>query len=230
MARSRSGRRAGGLVAISLSAALVAGMLAWPAAAAPVSRDEVAALCAQADGPNHCGRLIEEVQLKRLPNLAVRDGATLKVSLYPAGVASFVDTEALNGGRSYSLWDYLDGINAVLLYTTDGDTVTFTLVQRANGRKVELPTEPKLSPDRQLLVTADFCESRCVNELALWRVSREGVRKESAWKPAQAWSDATATWKSPETLVIEYQPAGAAMAEVLERRIADPSWVRATPR
>jgi len=170
------------------------------------------------------------VQLKRLPNLAVRDGATLKVSLYPAGVASFVDTEALNGGRSYSLWDYLDGINAVLLYTTDADTVTFTLVQRANGRKIELPTEPKLSPDRQLLVTADFCESRCVNELALWRVSREGVRKESAWKPAQDWSDATATWKSPETLVIEYRPAGAPMVEVLERRIADPSWVRATPR
>ena len=168
------------------------------------------------------------MQLKRLPNLAVRDGATLKVSLYPAGVATFADTEALNGGRSYSLWDYLDGINAVLLYTTDGDTVTFTLVQRANGRKVELPTEPRLSPDRQWLVTADFCETRCVNELALWRVSRDGVRKESVWKPGVAWSDATATWKSPESLVINYRPVGAAMAEVLERRVTDPTWKRAT--
>jgi hypothetical protein len=210
------------------SAALAAAMLSAPAAAAPVSRDEIAALCAQADGPNHCGRLIEEVQLKRLPNLAVRDGAALKVSLYPAGIATFADTEALNGGRSYSLWDYLDGINAVLLYTTDGDTVTFTLLQRVNGRKVELPTEPKLSPDRQRLVTADFCETRCVNELAVWRVARDGVRKESAWKPAQAWSDATATWKTPETLVIEYTPAGAPTAQVLERRLSDPSWIRAT--
>jgi len=220
----RTGRCAGGLAGIGLTAALLAG----PGAAAPVTRDEVVTLCAQADGPNHCGRLIEEVQLKRLPNLAVRDGATLKVSLYPAGVATFADTEALNGGRSYSLWDYLDGINAVLLYTTDGDTVTFTLVQRANGRKVELPTEPRLSPDRQWLVTADFCETRCVNELALWRVARDGVRKESVWKPGEAWSDATATWKSPETLVINYRPVGAAMAEVLERRVTDPTWKRAT--
>jgi hypothetical protein len=220
-------RRAARAPALLARCALVA--LAVAAAhAAPLSQQEVATLCAQAEGPSHCGRLIEEVQLKRLPSLAVRDGANLRVSLYPAGTATFTDTEALNGGRSYSLWDYLDAINAVLLYTTDGDTVTFTLLQRANGRKVELPTEPKLSPDRQRLVTADFCESRCVNELALWRVTRDGVRKESAWKPAQAWSDATATWKTPETLVIEYRRAGAPMTEVLERRLTDPSWVRAT--
>jgi len=224
MPAMRSGRCAGGVA----GAAMVAAMLSAPVAAVPVAREEIAALCAQADGANHCGRLIEEVQLKRLPSLAVRDGATLKVSLYPAGIATFADTEALNGGRSYSLWDYLDGINAVLLYTTDGDTVTFTLLQRANGRKVELPTEPKLSPDRQRLVTADFCESRCVNELAVWRVARDGVRKEYTWKPAQAWTDSTATWKSPETLVIEYTPAGAAMPDVLERRLSDPGWIRAT--
>ena len=121
--------------------------------------------------------------MKRLPSLATRDGTVLKVSLYPSGTATFADTEALNGGRSYSLWDYLDPINAVLLYTTDGDTVTFTLLQRTNGRKVELPTEPRVAPDRQRLVTADFCPKQCVNELAVWRVTRDGVYKELGWKP-----------------------------------------------
>ena len=115
-----------------------------PAAAAPVGPEELANLCAQSEGPTHCARLVEQAQLKRLPNLATRDGATLRLSLYPTGSAVFADTEALNGGRSYSLWDYLDPINAVLLYTTDGDTVTFTLVQRTNGRRTELPTEPAL--------------------------------------------------------------------------------------
>ncbi len=77
-----------------------------------------------------------------MPNLAVRDGPALRVSLFPSGVATFADTEALNGGRSYSLWDYLSEINAVILYTTDGDDVSFTLVQRATGHKVELPVGP----------------------------------------------------------------------------------------
>ena len=208
---------------------MVAAMLSAPAAAAPVSRDEIAALCAQADGANHCGRLVEEVQLKRLPSLAVRDGATLKVSLYPAGIATFADTEALNGGRSYSLWDYLDPINAVLLYTTDGDTVTFTLVQRANGRRTELPTEPALSPDRQRLVTADFCPRRCANEVALWRVTKDGVHKELAWTPQEAWVDAGAKWKTAETLVIDYTLAGDAKAGVIERRLTDPVWQRPAP-
>jgi hypothetical protein len=200
-----------------------------PVAAAPLGPEELASLCAQSEGPAHCGRMVEQVQLKRLPNLATRDGTTLKVSLYPSGSAAFADTEALNGGRSYSLWDYLDPINAVLLYTTDGDTVTFTLVQRANGRRIELPTEPVLAPDRQRLVTADFCPSQCVNELAVWRVTRDGVYKELTWKPPETWADAGAKWKTAETLVIEYTFAGNAKAGQVERRLADPTWRRLSP-
>jgi len=75
-----------------------------------------------------------------------------------------------------------------------------------------------LAPDRQRLVTADFCPSRCVNELAVWRVTRDGVHKELAWKPKEAWADAGATWKTAETLVVEYTPAGNAKAGVIERR------------
>jgi hypothetical protein len=170
--------------------------------------------------------LIEEAQLKRLPNLATRDGITLRVSLYPAGVANFTDTEALNGGRSYSLWDYLDPINAVLLYTTDGDTVTYTLVQRTNGRKVGAArTSRRSRPIANASSPRISANRECVNELAVWRVSRDGVRKELSWKPKQPWSDAGATWKDAETLTIEYTPAGGKSA-VLERRLSEPGWTR----
>jgi len=223
MAVRRSGMRVGSL---AVAVAALAGAAFPPALAAPLAPDEIATLCAQADGSAHCGRLVEGVQLKRLPNLAAREGAALKVSLYPAGTATFADTEALNGGRSYSLWDSLDPINAVLLYTTDGDAVTFTLLQRTNGRSFELPAEPRVSPDRQRLVTADFCETRCVNELAVWRVTRDGVRKEYAWKPREAWVDAAASWKDEDTVVVEYTPAGTAKPGTLERRLADPGWQR----
>jgi len=201
---------------------LLGGGLAAQAAA--VTSDDIAKLCANADGTAQCGRVIEEFQLKRLPMLAVRDGAALKVSLYPAGTATFTDTEAQNGGRSYSLWDYLDSINAVLLYTTDGDVVSFTLVQRINGRKIDLPTEPRVSPDRQRLVTADFCAERCVNELAVWRITRDGVRKEYAWKPKEAWSDAGASWKDADTLVLEYTVAASGKSGTMERRLTDTGW------
>lgn len=177
----------------------------------------------------HCGRLVEAVQLKRLPNLAVRDGQLLKVQLYPTGAVTFADTEAINGGRTYSLWDYLDPINAVLLYATDGDVVSFVLVQRATGRRVVLPTEPKVSPDRQRLVTADFCASECVNELAVWRVTRDGIHKELAWKPAQAWVDAGASWRDPETIAVEYTPDGAGKPGVLVRKLTDPGWRQLPP-
>ena len=201
-------------------------LVAIAAQALPLTVEELTKLCTEADDAAHCGRLVEGVQLRRLPNLAVRDGTALKVSLFPSGTVVFADTEALNGGRSYSLWDYINEINVVVLYTSDGDDALFTLLQRATGRKTELPAEPRLSPDRARLVTADFCDKRCVNELAVWRVTRDGIRKESTWKSPEPWSDAVAAWKDADTVTIEYTVAGAQTRSRLERRLADGSWVR----
>jgi len=215
----RARGRAGAGVLLGLALASVA-------AAAPLSSDELTAACKEADGPAGCARRIEEIQLKRLPNLAVRDGDALKVSLYPTGVADFVDTESLHGGRTFALWDFLSEVNAVVLFVTDEGNASFVLLQRTNGRRTSLPAEPRLSPDRTRLATADFCASSCVNELAVWRITRDGVHKELAWSPAQKWDDAGVSWKSAETLVVEYTPAGAAAGATLERRLTDPGWRR----
>ena len=192
--------------------------------ATPLSNDEISQICVQADDPAQCARLVEAVQLKRLPNLAHRDGNALTVTLYPSGSATFSDSDDPVAGRVYSLWDYLDGINAVVLYTTQGDHAAFTLLQRTTNRRTELPTEPQLAPDRQHLVTADICQGHCSNEIAVWRVSREGVRKELAWSPGPAWSDAVARWKDAATLSFEYVgPDGSGTAE---KKLGDPVWKR----
>lgn len=196
------------------------------AAGAPLSNDELAAACAGVDGPANCARRIEDIQLKRLPNLAVREGETLKVSLYPTGVATFTNTEALDGGRTFALWDFLNEVNAVVLFATDAGNASFVLLQRTNGRRQQLPAEPKVSPDRARIATADFCASSCVNELAIWRVTKDGVQKELSWTPAQPWVDAGVTWKGAGTLVVEYTAAGAAAGASLERRLTDPGWRR----
>lgn len=192
------------------------------ALAAPVSNTELAEICAEADDSVQCGRLVEAVQLKRLPNLARREGNALIVSLYPSGNATFTDTEDQADSRSYSLWDYVDAINAVLVYTTVRDTTTFTLLQRTTNRRIELPTEPQVAPDGQHLVTADVCEARCSNEVAVWRVMREGVAKELAWSPGAAWTDAVAKWKDAGTLVFEY--VGRDGPGATEKKLDDPSW------
>jgi hypothetical protein len=209
----------------SLRALAALGCCAAPLAfGAPLSNTELTEICAQADDPAHCGRLVEAVQLKRLPNLARREGNVLTVSLYPQGAATFTDSDDTVNGRSYSLWDYLDGINAVLLYTTAGDTTIFTLLQRATNRRIELPTEPQLAPDRQHLVTADICEGQCSNEIAVWRISRESVRKELAWSPGSAWTDAVAKWKDAATLSFEYVGSGGPATS--EKKLDDPAWKR----
>ncbi|MEP6942911.1 MAG: hypothetical protein ABI981_08245 [Betaproteobacteria bacterium] len=194
--------------------------------AARLSPAEIGALCVHADGAAHCGRLIETAQLQRLPGLARRDGANLLVSLYPQGTATFTDVDDALNARSYSLWESLDAINAVLLYTTTNDATLFTLLQRRTNRRFEFPAEPVLSPDRQRLVTADVCRKGCSNEIVVWRFSGDSISRELAWPTPAEWSDAAASWKDGETLHMDYS-AGAQNADAaLDRKLTDPAWTR----
>ncbi len=192
--------------------------------AVPLSPAEVTKLCAEAEGLAQCGRLVEAEQLKRLPGLAVREGSTLRVTLFPAGSVTFTDSDTRSGGSSFALWDHYSTINATLLFTTKDDDAGFVLLQRATGKQTMLPSEPVLAPDRERLATADFCESRCENRLVVWRIARDGAYREVEWKPSAPWADAAVRWKDPGTLEVEYTPLGATETRTLQRKLGDASW------
>jgi len=177
-----------------------------------------------ADDRAQCGRRIEEMQLARLPDLARRDGDALTIALFPAGTRIYRDTVDAHGERTYALWDYFDWINAVLLYTTDGERSEFLLLQRANGRDYVLPSDPVLSPDRKHLATADFCASGCENRVSVWRVTPERIVRERSWRPPVPWSDASVRWKDAATVVLDYSVAGDAATRTLESRIDATAW------
>ena len=206
-------------------AAIAFAAIASVASAVPPTREELAQWCGDAEDMAHCGRLIEQQQVKRLPGLAKRDGVNLKIALFPSGTATFTDVENPIQPLSFSLFDSIDAINAVLLFKTDGEKTAFVLLQRAGNRSVELPSEPALSPDRQRLATADFCATRCTNELTIWRVAREGVTRELTWRSTEDWADATPRWKDAETVVVDYVPAADGTPRTLERKLGQGGWI-----
>ena len=113
-------------------------------AAAPPTPERVLELCAQVEGPAHCGRLVEAEQLKALPNLAVRDGDTLHGDAVPVGHARCSSTRSRAATRrSYALWDYWSPVNAVVLFVTVGRRrCSYAVLQRATGSSRSLPAEP----------------------------------------------------------------------------------------
>lgn len=197
--------------------------------AAPLSQQRVIELCAQTEGPGHCGRRIEAEQLKTLPNLATRDGDTLKVTLFPAGTREFIDTIVGADSRAYAVWDYWSNVNAVVLFITEGDKLAYGVLQRANGQLTLLPAEPLLAPDRQRLVVADFCASDCTNELSVWRVARDGIRKQAGFMPAKPWSDVTASWAKDDMLTLRYTLPGEDKPRTLDMPLTSPDWKRVGP-
>jgi hypothetical protein len=187
---------------------------------------QVMELCGGVDGPAHCGRRIEAVQLKNLPDLATRDGDTLTIRLFPSGTRVFVDSSAAGNDRSYALWDYWSPVNAAILFVTANDEIGYAILQRASGQLTTLPAEPFLAPDRQRLAVADFCSSGCANEVSVWRIGREGVRKELAWRPTAAWEDVTVSWKDAETIAVRFVAPGGSEPRTLERKLTATDWRR----
>ena len=200
--------------------------MALPLHAEAPTPQRVIELCARVESPAHCGRIVEGEQLKSLPNLATRDGDALTITLFPSGTRVLVDSIASSNERSYALWDYWSAVNAVVLFVTSGDDLSYAILQRATGDMTTLPAEPVLAPDRQRLAVADFCSRNCANELTVWRVARGGVRKELAYRPAAPWSDVTVAWKDGETLSVQFTPPGASESRTQERKLTAPDWQR----
>ncbi len=204
--------------------ALLAATLLHAAAARadPPAREDIVKWCNDTEDTAECLRVIESHQLAKLPGLATRNGGELRVTLFPSGSTVFTDAPSLSGGLSYSLWDNWSAINAVVVAATRDDHTTYDLLLRGNGKRFALPAEPVLAPDRQHLVTADFCAAGCSNELVVWRVSRDEVAKAASWKPSPTWSDVVAGWKDGQTLSLEFTPMGASESRTEARKLDDP--------
>ncbi|HLW11182.1 MAG TPA: hypothetical protein VKU81_00655 [Casimicrobiaceae bacterium] len=206
--------------------------LALPALAlaAPIAREELTALCANAEDQAQCGRLVEARQLTRLSRIAERVGDELRVSLSPFGLTIFRDTVNVTGATSYAVWDYLEKLDTLVLFTTDGDRSGFLLLQRHGGGEYRVPSEPVMAPDERHFATADFCANDCDNRVAVWRIERNGVRKESTWSPPTPWSDVSVTWRNADTIALEYSRPDDAQPRTLLRRLGDPSWQNASTK
>ena len=189
---------------------------------------EIAELCANAEDQAHCGRLIEErCRLKRLPGLVERDGDELaRLALSRRAARPSPTATIAVDGRSYSLWDYLDGINAVVLFATDGDQTRLRAAAADDRqRSSDLPSEPTLvarppAPRHRRFLRAAAATTR----------SRSGASRATACARSSrgsrrvAWTDAGATWKDADTLRIEYTAADG--AATIARRLTDPTWTR----
>lgn len=204
----------------------VLALASFPTLAAPPTAAELARICAHAEDEAHCGRLVEAPRLGPLKHIVTREGDALRIELVPTGSTVFRDAINIVGARSYAVWDYVEDLDAIVLFATNGDHTEFWWVQRRGGGEFRLPSEPVLAPGHRRFATADFCAQDCANEVAIWRVDAGGVRKELAFAPHETWSDAGVTWKSADTVAIEYTTAATTTPRTIERRLNDGTWTR----
>jgi hypothetical protein len=207
------------------SCALAALLVPLIAGAEPLSRAQIVSLCADAEDQAQCGRLVEARQMRAVSRFVERNGDELRVQLSPFGLSVFHDTMSpLGGATTYSVWDYLEDLDTLVLFTTRGERSGFLLVQRHGGEEYRVPAEPVIAPDRHRFVTADFCERECDNEVAVWSIGRDGIRKEATWKPPAAWSDVSVAWRGANAIALEYTVASEPQPRTIERRLDDGSW------
>jgi len=194
--------------------------------AVPPTAAELGKLCADAEDQAQCGRLIEARQLPKFRQVVSREGDELRIELLPVGSTVFRDAINIIGARSYAVWDYVEDLESVILFATHGDRTEFWWVQRRGGGEFRIPAEPVLAPGHQRFATADFCPQQCDNEIAVWRIAPDGVRKELRFSPKEAWREASVVWRNASTVEIEYTRENEATPQRMERRLQDADWAR----
>jgi hypothetical protein len=204
--------------------ALVALLMPVVVQATPIPRAQLVSLCAEAEDQAQCGRLVEARQLRSLSRFVERNGDELRVQLSPFGLSVFHDSVNPTGATTYAVWDYLENLDTLVLFTTRGERTGFLLVQRRGGEEYRIPSEPVIAPDEHHFVTADFCERECDNQVAVWRIARDGIRKEATWTPPAGWSDVSVTWRGPNAIALEYTLQNESQPRTIERRLDDRSW------
>ena len=60
----------------------------------------------------------------------------------------------------------------------------------------------------------------------MWRISRDGVRKELTYRPPADWNDVTVAWKDADTLTLQYDPARGGDRQSVDRKLAAGDWKR----
>lgn len=150
---------------------------AWPS-----YRDVPHRICMYQTNTHECARAVEAFQLRHgHPRLARRDSAF--VIQLPGGDSAMVEDRPGDrygvGSVSHSYLGYLPALAQHLLeiqYYEGGD---FLLVDATTGRRQEIPSLPRVSPDgRRFAVFSSAMDTYASNALQIWRASETGLRLE----------------------------------------------------
>ena len=108
----------------------------------------------------------------------------MTVALYPNGSTTFTDVDDADNARSFSLWDSLDPINAVAALHNDQRCDQFHAAAAAD----QSPLQPAgragaVARTGSVWSPRTSVPRHCTNEIAVWRISNDGLRKELSWSP-----------------------------------------------
>lgn len=182
--------------------------------AAALTSPAILRICAEADGAQHCERLIEMQQMKQFPGIAVRDGALLRlgprVGARAIELRDTDDPDSANPAaafRSYALWDYWPQRKMAIVSVTARERDFFLLVDLERGTQTRVAAEPYLAPDALRFVVGDLCDSECGNVIEIWRFDPDRLVREKTFKPLEKWYDAEVKWRDAATVLFEYSIA-----------------------
>ena len=200
-------------IASSVFVMSVAALVPVSTSAAPPSMQTILRLCSDADGAQHCERLLEAEQIKQFPGVAVRDGATLRLGSR-RGTTSIELRDAGEPGlgegaefRAYAFWDYWPQRKTAIVSVTARDSDYYVVAELDRGKETRIASEPILAPDGQRFVVSDLCDTKCGNVLEIWRFDRDRLVKEKSFTPLEKWYEAEVRWRDASTLEVEYSVA-----------------------
>ena len=152
-----------------------------------------------------CAVYLEEKLAKKFPDLFLREGGRLVITLNNGKKKTFIDIpdEERDGeqGMWFNIVDYYPDIHYALVAVHFFEGQTHYLVNRGSGSETEIISSPVVSPDKKRIAVAneDLHAEYTPNYLAVFRLHSDKLKKEFEVIP-EDWGARDLRWVNNQEL------------------------------
>lgn len=144
----------------------------------------------------------EMLRIERFKENVRRDGDTLYLKIESGAYLAFKDTQSCEPPLpcDYEFIDYYRDLGFYLIFVGYYEGEDYVMISDKDGKEYSVKELPRLSPDKERLVSVSACDAFCVNGVFVWRIADNGLVSELFYEPAEYARYSFIKWMDDKTI------------------------------
>jgi hypothetical protein len=144
----------------------------------------------------------ELLRIERFKENVRRDGDTIYIKIESGAYLAFQDAQSCEPPSpcDYEFVDYYSDLGFYLIFVGYYEGEDYVMISDKDGKEYSVKDLPRLSPDRERLVSVSACGAFCINGVFVWRIVDGGLVSELFYEPEEYARYSFIKWMDNKTI------------------------------